>query len=62
MVTIIASIGKYNLPYIWYGVVFNTPELEVKNKQEPQELQGYNITPVTSMTGSTVGENICLQT
>ena len=26
------NTGKYNLPLIWDGVLFNTPELKAKNK------------------------------
>ena len=34
--TLNRSMGKYNLQHIWDGMLFNTPELRIKNQQEHQ--------------------------
>ena len=44
------NIGKYNLPHIRDGVLFNTPELRMKNWQEFQEQQTHRTSLVPSRT------------
>ena len=51
--TLNRNIGKYNMPHICDGVLFNTPECRMKNKQELQEQQVHGTSLAPSKTSRT---------
>ena len=63
--TLHRNIGKCNMPYDWNGILFNTPELKIKDwKELLQQHHVYTTSVVPSRASSTykiVDNNIFLQ-